>query len=158
MTKTQLLQLHTIWYLFGFPFVYTDYVPCSDVEELTIQVSTPSVDENSNSPNCFHKMIFLDRSTTGLQSFRIGKNGLYIFNLLVTTHGEAITSSLMVNGVEVLQMSTQVKEYHYGSQTYPDWNDASMYPVLQLQTNDEVSFRNISGSFYSGYFVGWNVA
>ena len=103
-------------------------------------------------------MIFLDRSTTGLQSFRIGKNGLYIFNLLVTTYGEAITSSLMVNGVEVLQMSTQVKEYHYGSQTYPDWNDASMYPVLHLQTNDEVSFRNISGSFYSGYFVGWNVA
>lgn len=64
----------------------------------------------------------------------------------------------MVNGVEVLEMSTKGKEYYYGSQAYPSWNDASMYPVLQLQSNDEVSFRNISGSFIAGFFVGWSVA
>lgn len=64
----------------------------------------------------------------------------------------------MVNGVEVLEMSTKGKEYYSGSQAYPSSNDVFMYPVLQLQTNDEVSFRNISGSFIWGSFVGWSVA
>ena len=103
-------------------------------------------------------MIHLDRSTTGVQTFKINKTGLYIFYIYVYTYGEAILSSLMVNGVEVLEMSTKGNEYYSGSQAYPTWNDVCMYPVLQLQTNDEVSFRNISGSFISGYFVGWSVA
>ena len=120
-------------------------------------MSTPSLDPNTNSQNCHDKMIRLDRSITGEHAFRINKSGLFVFYIQVFTYGEDIVSSLMVNGVEVLQMSTKGKGY-YASEFHPISNDASMYPVLHLQVNDEVSFRNISGSFTDGCFIGWSVA
>ena len=139
-------------------FFFSDYIPCNELENLATQVSPPSLDQNANSWNCYDKMIHLDRSTTGVQTFKINKTGLYIFYIYVYTYGEAIISSLMVNGVEVIEMSTKGKEYYSGSQAYPFSNDVYMFPVLQLQINDEVSLRNISGSFIWGSFVGWSVA
>lgn len=136
----------------------TDYVSCNDVEVQTTQVSTTSPDQNVDSQSCYEKMIRLDHLTTGEQAFRINKNGLFVFNIQVDTYGEAIISSLMVNDVEVLQMFSSENGYYIGSQLYPVWNTATIYAVLHLQTKDEVSFRNISGSFTNGYIVGWSIA
>lgn len=146
------------WFYLGFPFVLTDYNPCSDVEERSMQVSTTSPDQNVNSQSCYDKMIRLGYSRNEEPTFRINKNGLFVFHIQVDTYGEDNISSLMVNGVEVLQMFSPGKQYYSGSQLYPTWNEATIYTVLHLQTNDEVSFRNISGSFTSGYFIGWRIA
>lgn len=112
---------------------------------------------NTPSESCSEKVIRLDHSTTGLQSFKINNNGLFIFHIQVFTYGENILSSLIVNDVEVLQMSSQRKGYDYGTHFYPISNHATMYHVLYLQTDDEVSFKNISGSFINGSFTGWSI-
>ena len=139
-------------------FILSDYIPCNDVEELTMQVTTPSLDQDTYSRTCIDKMIHLGLSPTGVDAFKIKKNGLFVFNIHVCTYGEDNISSLMVNGVEVFQMFSKGKKHYSGSQFNPITNDVIMYSVLNLQTNDEVSFRNISGSFPFGYFIGWSIA
>lgn len=57
----------------------------------------------------------------------------------------------MVNGIEVLQMSARDIE------NYDTANESIMYAILHLQTNDEVSVHNISGSLGVADFVGWMI-
>lgn len=73
-----------------------------------------------------------------------------MFYVQAYTTYDDIISSIMVNKIEVLQMSARVIEPSYS-------NENLKYAILHLQANDEVSFHIISGNFSYGEFVGWLV-
>lgn len=84
--------------------------------------------------------------------FSVKKTGLFVLAIHVKVYWENVVFSLKVNNAEMFQMSNRASDYNgypYGS------SEGSMFAVLKLEMNDEISFKNVSGSFERGSFASW---
>lgn len=87
--------------------------------------------------------------------FSVKQTGLFVLAINVRVYWENVVFSLKVNNVEMFQMSIRASDYN----GYPYGNsEGSMFAVLKLEMYDEISFKNVSGSFERGSFASWIIA